>query len=61
MSRYVGVKQKSDSDDLNVSLNDTGQIIIEHDCDDYHTPYVLIDIDRWEQVKSAVDKLLDKD
>lgn len=58
MTKHIGIEQGLDSDDLTICLNDDRQIIIEHDCDEYHTPYVLIDVDTWEQVKSAIDKLV---
>lgn len=55
----VSIKQEGDSDNLSVHLNNDGQIIIEHDSDEFHQPYIIIDANNWQQVKQAVDKLLE--
>ncbi|MGM8939548.1 hypothetical protein ACS8E2_12730 [Psychrobacter glaciei] len=59
MSEYVDIVQSDDRDSLTISLNDSGEIIIEHDCDEFHAPYALIGIDKWQDVKAAVDALIE--
>ena len=59
MSEYVDVRQSDNRNDLTVSLNANNEIVIEHDCNDYTPPYVIIGIDSWQDIKAAIDALIE--